>query len=254
MNKILVFFIGTVLLQYLCASNANENVEFSIVAGGDRPLCQLYLERLNTTSFDEPPFCDRPERPDLDGFEKLNRVYLTPEELLKIYNQITSFRLHGDQLRKRYLKPSSIESIRQKHRTHQLEAWRYEPRVDIDNDGSPDNVLVWKDGRCLYETRRPIANLIVILDEGGAMIDEAKTLAIFGSPLQHYMKIPPTIQFGFREGSSFSVIAYGGKTYFDGFFRYGARDNSAVNVRVYEHFEGESRPICDYQWKNREPA
>ncbi len=71
--------------------------------------------------------------------------------------------------------------------------WRYEPPVDIDNDGTPDNVVVQPDFGCghaeqhvNYETdgRKPIRAYILAV--GNDRLDIPKTKAIFGHPSGEY--------------------------------------------------------------------
>lgn len=53
--------------------------KFILTKGKGVEVCETYVKRLNKTWFEKLPFCDRPENTDVPGFEKLNRVALTPE-------------------------------------------------------------------------------------------------------------------------------------------------------------------------------
>jgi len=60
----------------------NQRYHFQLTKGAGTPVCDAYLERLNTTEYKKPPYCDRPESNAVKGFTKLNRVRLSPKEAL----------------------------------------------------------------------------------------------------------------------------------------------------------------------------
>jgi hypothetical protein len=54
-----------------------ENVRrypFKLTKGRGIPVCEAYLQRLNSTLYSTPPFCGRPENNSVPGFEALTRV------------------------------------------------------------------------------------------------------------------------------------------------------------------------------------
>src|SRR5207247_1203339 len=115
-------------------------------------VCEAYLERLNMTEYESPPYCDRPENDAIPGFARLNRVPLSAEAVQALLPRVKGFTDYKNQDwqdivnagRQRDGLPlqqwlSDVKTYLGKA----IKVWRYDPPVDIDNDGVLDNVIVW---------------------------------------------------------------------------------------------------------------
>jgi hypothetical protein len=70
-------------LQFLRKTSAIVVADrFSLTKGQGHPVCEAYLQRLNSSPyFPYPPYCDRPEDDEIPGFALLHRVPLTPQQI-----------------------------------------------------------------------------------------------------------------------------------------------------------------------------
>jgi hypothetical protein len=104
--------------------------------------------------------------------------------------------------------------------------------VDIDNDGQPDNLLMWYtaagaggcgalNGYDIYPGRG--SHTANILDAKNQSIDEKRTKELFGHPVGGYPHVVNGRFLGFFDdfryvGTSMGIFAYQGSYYFDTFF------------------------------------
>jgi len=111
---------------------------FRLTKGKGVPVCEAYLQRLNTSGFDfsHRPYCGRPEDDSVPGFTKLIRVPLKPAEINRLYKLAYNFEFPPGQFEKdgpiRTGKVNVTAEV-----GHGLEAWGYDPPVDVFNDGVP---------------------------------------------------------------------------------------------------------------------
>jgi hypothetical protein len=248
---------------------------FKLTRGQGVPVCEAYLQRLNVSHFEKPPYCGRPENASVPGFATLVRIPLETSEVNKLYRHAYNF--FFPKLRP-YEQPG-IADIRQGRLDvtgavgHDLAAWRYQPAVDLDNDGAPDNIIVWHAlspsggaTRCAEDfssvgigLRAVQAPLIFKADDTG--IDQGATEAIIGHPVQRY---DLTLDTGnlYVDASTFRTIAraigifrYRDTYYFDGFFDiWGDADDKrrgepklANTLGVFARKANVTRQICEYQ-------
>ena len=253
---------------------------FQLTKGKGRPVCDAYLQRLNTTDYTVPPYCNRPEVTTVPGFTSLHRVPLTAEQAYQIGERIGNFMDTGNQ-------GSQEEDAMKEARAQELgiaspiasvsayaknisegftKAWRYIPPVDIDNDGAPDNILVWQGvgvdpswGICgiphppMDQDRE--AQIAFILTNSNNRIDVPKTKAVFGHPSGGYRL--PNGQFAqrFRPiGLDVGIFEYNGLYYFDTFFDmwgdfYNRRKNDPEmenTLGVFLRKDGQTQQVCEY--------
>jgi hypothetical protein len=146
--------------------------------------------------------------------------------------------------------------------------YRFVPRVDIDNDGETDDIVIWKEtgGFCgeLDSGGEPIVltTSILVLDRNGKL-DMAKTREIVGHPMG------PTLAFGdaqmpmhlrevsatrFRAiGKTMGIFVFKGVTYFDTFYAEGGdlenRRDGTPNYRdtlaVLRRAGGKTHLVCE---------
>jgi uncharacterized protein YecT (DUF1311 family) len=268
--------------------------EFQITKGKGVPVCDAYLERLNTTDYVKPPYCDRPENDGVKGFARLNRVALTPADIHDLYPIVwtfmslansknldwpdMSFQQHLTQSGQFKLAEEGSKLLQMYLDKGWAEIWRYDPPVDIDNDGVPDNVEVWEGGalpigiggrQCgddvsdIFGGRNDILHqpqvALVILDNNDRL-NVHKTVEIFAHPMGSYRFYDAVdkkwkISDAFRPiGRSIGIFKYQDIYYFDTFFdgwgdfkdkrqRYKNIDNT---LAVFLHKNGKTRQVCEY--------
>jgi len=254
--------------------------KFILTKGKGIEVCEAYLKRLNKTWFERLPLCDRPENTDVPGFEKLNRVALTAEEIYPIYYRITDFIWTGDKYihdkqsaagKTDVLRPENKEReiffIRQGLDLQRLGAYRYDPRIDFDNDQKPENLLVWKQSgfSCgsIHEAYGLFPQLgqtiVLVLEPLSLSVDEKKTKALIGHPIGGYPE-PGGKSFydGFRPvGDSMGIFRFKGTIYFDTFFDtwgdFEGKRRKDPNIwrilGVFKREKGQTKQVCECLWE-----
>jgi hypothetical protein len=247
--------------------------KFILTKGKGVEVCETYLKRLNKTWFESLPFCNRPENTDVPGFERLNRVLLTPEELYLIYYRVFDFIQTGKNIRDKALnlrpedKEGTILFFKQGLELQQLGAFRYDPPIDFDNDQKPENVLVWKQSRfsCgsiheAYGLFPQLGRIIaVILEPDSLSVDGKKTKALIGHPIGGYPEPDGKgLYEGFRPvGDSIGIFRFKGVTYFDTFFDgwgdFEGKRREDPNIwrtlGVFKREKGQTKQVCEYLWE-----
>ncbi len=262
-------------------SQESQQYHFQLTKGAGTPVCDAYLERLNTTKYEKPPYCDRPEQSTVSGFTSLNRVPLSPEAVHALYPRVNKFVLIGKQgskeeddvyeamLKRNGVGPSidSIPTMRDYLLHGEMKVWRYDPPVDIDNDGMPDNILMWQ-GYGLYGSPAGVCGhpmvythfsteggqpqLAFVMTADSARIDVPKTRAIFGHPSGGYRLPNGEMSTEFRPigGRTMSTFEYQGIYYFDTFLEYWGEQKKAKNsitLAVFLQKDGNTRQVCEYR-------
>lgn len=285
---IFAFLVGLIFVGQLPTSASASEFTFKLTKGKGIPVCEAYLKRLTNTNFVKPPFCGRPEDDSVTGFGRLNRVSLTAAEVYKLNEKVNGFQLHQNQnfwrnqLRdKPGQEYQTFESVESDVASNRRGAWRYDPPVDIDNDGQPEhNLIIWKTsgrpGGCGslsgYDTYPAHASYTAnILDEKNEFIDEKRTRELFGHPVGGF----PNTRNGkivglfprFRYvGESMGIFTYQGEYYFDTFFDgwgdfegkrrgdFRGRQNPKLMDRmintlgVFQRKGSKTSQICEYYW------
>lgn len=173
MNKLLLRYSMLIVVAALASaafaavdeghSAPGRQYHFKILQGAGAPVCDAFLKRLNTAHYVTPPYCGLPEETSVPGFTPLHRVPLTAAEAVMMKVRITDFmrtqqqhtkgeyeaKREAEHARMKYFPkvPSRQEDITRMQALIQdgeIVAWRYKPRVDIDNNGELDDVLVWQ--------------------------------------------------------------------------------------------------------------
>ncbi len=212
-------------------------ISVRLVKGQGVPVCEAYVQRLNQTWFYEPPFCGRPENDQVPGFGSLHRVTLRPMEVNRLAVSRTNVSAYPETPFRE--KPNAMElaaAAETKYvyldvggyvpavpRAANVSVWRYVPPLDMDNDGVPDNVIIWRDnGLPIWDTcGEPTTHapggtssgpIPYVLSADNASIDVPKTTAMFGDAA-----LPPQDDNRVQLGYSVSVFKYRGEYYFDAF-------------------------------------
>ena len=262
-------------------------IRVRLIKGQGVPVCEAYLQRLNQTVFHEPPSCGRPENDQIPGFTRLHRVPLPAsdvnESYPKTYN-LSHKTSYGEQLIgpvegrpdvaavqmvAGLLGPVPILAVPDNAK---ISAWRFDPRADIDNDGQPDNVVIWRNwpprwdddfelfacgfaARTAYQIE-PVDQVPFVFT-GHSVIDIPKSVAVFGdpTPLPKDQRLDPALPPGQQSyqwlqprGPSVEIFEYGGKYYFDT-----SKDAPGKTVLdqntlvVYLRERDTTREVCTYQ-------
>lgn len=237
-------------------SQNDQQYHFHLTKGKGIPVCDAYLERLNTTKYEKPPYCDRPENDAIKGFTKLNRVPLSPNDVRDLYPIVWSFMSNGnrgsinwwaDMVNQQQMSQTGqfkLSEAGTKYLQMYLDAgwakmWRYAPPIDIDNDGVPDNIEVWHGavlphgvgGRQCGDDGFPITHygisirqpqVAFVVTGNNDRLDVIKTEKIFAHPkggYPLYMDGHWRMADDFRPiGDSMGIFKYQDIYYFDTFF------------------------------------
>jgi len=279
-------------------ADENPPQQFQLMKGADIPVCEDYLKRLNQMEFDDPlddpPYCDRPESTAVEGFSLLNRVFLSAEEVYALTPRVSGFSRsknqdyydQQNQMGKKFGWPPqelmSLNSIKGDI-GREIKVWRYAPPIDIDNDGTPDPLIVWhglgaghSSGRCGGRDyregiiRQRQTQIAYLMDPAMQRIDEARTQTIFGHPLGGYLvtyKDPNTghrvteYSENFRPiGLTVGIFSYQGEAYFDTFFdewgdfkgKRRTRPEIQDTLGVFLRKGAVTQQICEYLWNDPE--
>jgi hypothetical protein len=255
-----------------------DHYHFRLVKGRQVEVCQAYAKRLNNTSFSSPPYCGRPEDDSVTGFVRLNRVDvgLNDEQARfgLVYNLEYPLPLGA-------VEPDGFRDIRNgKTRLSSnvggaLNVWRYDPEVDLNNDGQPDNVWMWQGVE--FGGASPPCNSHFLIDPGAGLrleqlpviftadnqaIDTNKTKAIIAHPTQTYDARLNTGNLyssatPFRPiARSIGIFKYKDAYYFDGFFdvwgdaqnQRRGREGLANIMGVFLHKDHHTTQVCEIQW------
>ena len=254
------------------SADVNATYHFSLKKSVAPDVCNAYLEKLNSVDYDddlEPPFCDRPESSTPKGFVALNRVPVSAEQQLHLFRDAWN-------LTHPYARLNAQRALEISTGVRNAEpVWTYSPPVDIENDGKPDKVLVWRgwgaqggtgvcglsyggDGGLVWRS----VQQGYILTPDGENIDTQRTSAVFGrngsKDLYAGNGAGEALEFE-PIGKSVSIFDFRGKVYFDAFF-YGpspyvdmASDlHIADRLGVFLHENGVTRQLCEFQMKDPE--
>lgn len=263
---------------------------FSLVEGS-ADVCPAYVSRLNQSEFSTYPICDRPEDDHVAGFEKLNRVPLSVEEVERLYDTAVGLIRRGDpdyfrrSREQRGLSPSrsdgpefARENQSRVSRGDVPLFYRFDPEIDIDNDGVADDVVIWKQtgvtcgslsARAGYSGPIFSETHLLILDANGD-VDVQRTKELLGHPggesvtYRDEQGREQTLDFSrlrFRTiGNSNGVFAYRGRYYYDTFYgSTGDFNNQRVGlsgithvIAVLAHSDGETKLMCEIRWLDAE--
>jgi hypothetical protein len=256
---------------------ASAKYHFRLTRGKELPVCTAYERLLNAATYIPSPFCNRPTSGDVPGFEPLAPVLLSVQRMIELFPYIQLFngtRLAGKAVQS-LLPPDRIEKLR--GRT--IFAWGYEPPVDIDNDGRPDNIIIWKGSpvsggdstwECGGQPRgdRPppegfrMEQYAYALTEDGAAVNVGKTIAIFGHPKRDdrykdpgkMIQSPDFVPIGPHIG----IFRYQHRYYFDTFYASGygdlegnrkGRQKLDNTLAVFLRQKEVTKSVCEYQLK-----
>jgi hypothetical protein len=260
--------------------------KFSIIRGGDLPVCRAFLDTLNAMKGNEVPSCNQKEPDAADGFARLHRAQLSTGEIYRIAEPLIGFAEHSDS---RYFdkrraseeafcaripQPKMCERVLREKAASQngarwLEtygkdffktsvAWMYEPEIDIDNDGIADPVLMFTRDRCGSENDKGVLEasptFAFVMDRKYETVDEERTRSVFGHPTMQWPGGSKAEKFRYI-GSTLGIFSFANKAYyytyltsFADFENQRVGDDSLENtLDVILDEKGMRRSVCEYR-------
>lgn len=193
--------LSLVILALLPAQNTIA-ARFKVVKGEHTQVCEAY--KRNLESFDEnrisPLICERPINPDMEGFSNPLRRPLDISKHRELFKNILGYLGAAS---KSVLENSEKyeELIRREGQFNRLSA--YDPPIDVNNDGHPDNLISFRGGLCREpdRTSRTYRTVILALRKDGSALDKKLSGQLLGVHKQGH--------------STMDVFVYKGVTYFD---------------------------------------
>lgn len=301
----LFYLMGCLVFVLTAQAAGNQPYHFKLTKGKGTLVCDAYLKRLNATEFDEPPFCGIPENDSVEGFTLLKRMPLALDDIHDLNPIVAHFlrsannksldwtdmnlqqKIVVDAIKSRVRVGNTImekDENTQKSSGKSLlqiqfdggiaKIWRYDPPIDIDNDGVPDNVEVWHgaalangvEGRqCGGEDfsgnglmRQP--QVVFVVTGNDDRLDVAKTEKIFGHPVGGYPLYDKRIKRwemseDFRPvGENISIFKFQDSYYFETLFSSwgdfeGKRrkdKNIGNTLAVFQHKDNKTKQVCEY--------
>jgi hypothetical protein len=257
---------GTVVLLTIAglSSAAVKKELFTLVRGQKVEVCEAYLARLNASHFEFAPLCDRPEDTAVPGFSALTRESLSPDAAFAIWPSIAEMEKPGVNTSDWTVEAATREL------GHSILAWRYTPDVDIQNNGSPRGLVIWRGSRvqtgvmrsdfACGDTDSQTPQLAFILDATQSSVDADATKRVFWRPKPAILSATVDGKLH-REsielpiGQHMSIFKFKGLYYFDTFFsndgwgdyRNGrTKDGSLENtLAVFLSRNGKTREMCE---------
>lgn len=255
------------------AHSARTSAAAHITKGRADPVCNAYAaalrevdqqgdaegEQTQDSQGRFAPWCALHLNPSVAGFPQIKRVLLTPEETAKVYDQMIGMTYETDP--QVHLQPgrrsvigdteeAKLKYIRETMANGQLAIWRFEPELDVDNDGTPEHVLQLRDNRCWSE--RPIQVLPFIFGSAYDQLDAKRTKRLFGDPRPPPAKWKVITPFIALDDAGMYLFRYMDKVYVATWFyvdSWNPKDKPRRRSRVYVWQRDEKRVICEIVWK-----
>jgi hypothetical protein len=255
-------------------------IPMRLVKGRGIPVCEAYLQRVNSTLFYAPPYCGRPDNDQIPGFTRLRRAALTPDQIKSLWGQLHALVTYGHAEPEIPMDAYDLASAtRAQGAGDFFGAWRYEPQIDITNSGRPTNVVVWSgqpagaeqfSGYCGVPHEAPreshsarglrTIQVAFVASNDAMTLDEADTRRLFGHPtgglpVPNNTRLRSHFQF---LGDSMDVFEYRGEYYIDTFFWDsgwadfdGKRSNDSElmdHLAVVHRSDDKFRELCEYAY------
>ncbi|MHB8388657.1 MAG: hypothetical protein ACYDBH_03625 [Acidobacteriaceae bacterium] len=308
MRPLVLVLTGMLWAIPAAAATGTPSYHFDLTKGAGIPVCEAFLKRLDTTpyanlpyTYAKPPYCGLPEATTVPWFTPLHRVPLTTAQANALFPRVGDFMATQQQrtekayalerakewaLTKRLMKtlgdtkmptPDPLISTKPFFRDGSLVAWRYDPPIDIENNGKPDDVLVWQGlgpaGNAVcghpFETshfavdgRVPQVAFILTRSNNplNVSIDIAKTKAVFGYPRGYRFPGELFPDRRFRPlGPTIGIFKYRNLYYIDTFLfdhpvdQWGFLTHSLYNphrantLAVFLRRNGHTKQMCEYR-------
>jgi hypothetical protein len=262
------------------AASSSQNKNFNMLDGKGVPVCEAYLELLNKTEFESTPFCGRPHSGPVKGFEPLDGHFISLEEIWPLFTKVWEFMRFGDQSHaERFFYPNtnpqlahwSADAASQRTlalglKLGWLSVWSFSEPVDINNDRTPLNVVIWQ-GYGATGTAKMcgtdyafspwelsyINQRAFVLTPDSKSIDESQTRLIFGALRGAARSVDPQLPSGsvkpgpnaFRPlADSIGIFKFEGRYYIETEGRAQDKYGGPAPVRVLLREHGNTRQVC----------
>ena len=287
----------SIFLLFACASVFAESAsneqpsEFEINEGSELAVCSAYRSQLKDMTSRDILNCGRSEPEPSTGFTPLVRVNYSVDELYFISEALFGFAEHDDpgyfmkwraQMVEFCKRPDNqlvcerTEEERRKTESHGGRwgesygrrsllgslAWKYNPGVDVDNDGTKDALVLLRPRPCGVENYKGAilssTTFAFAMSADYRTVDSEKTRRVIGHPNPAWPSGLKSDKFKYI-GNELGVFVFGGKTYFDTFLTSysdfsGRRlmDPSLEStLGVFIHEKGRTRQVCEFRWRHR---
>ena len=193
----------------------------------------------------------------MPGFTRLNREWLGTTEVKRVYHDVMNF--NDSQLPVSYERAANADGTvtmipRPAHFSSQVkfDIWRVDGGFDIENDGHPENVMMWANGdrgggTCGLDSTHTTSYIGLILSRDGYTVDRKRTIALFER--EHL----PGLEGYFPIGASMGLFQYRDKTYFDTFLdqsltaaELGQQERRAHTLAVFSRQDHREIRMCEY--------
>jgi len=274
-ESLTVSYLNTAEVQ--ADSTSSPRYSFHLTRGKALPVCQAYQKRLDRTLFERTPRCGIPEDDSVPGFSRLNRIYLSKDEIERLWPAMWSFvsRSHESDAPD----PGWPASAARARVGDSLFAWRYLPLLSIDNNGNPDNILVEQGVGLGFSNGMPLQcgqavtygpqsvtqtleleQTPLVLTTDSNRIDEARTRTLFAHPkgqTVHTRTNGDLTLEGFRTiGNPMGFFKYQDLYYFEAFYGEWTGDIEGKRIEgpslkntlaVFLRKDGLTQQVCEYQ-------
>ncbi len=217
------------------------DARYKLVNGNGVEVCEAYQANLNSFNAAEPMLCER----KIDtGFEALTGVewkQLDLWENRELYWNLKNFLENIPE--HRAMGKEDEEWIRRRSR-EKLSPQLFLSRVDIDNDGHPDRVLMYKNGIC-GQAVRTFSTALAVQREDTPHIDLERTkLLLQNSYREEGTGKVLSAPFGYLY-NMYGIFRHRNDTYFD---KANARPTERDLLQVYSITDGHAKLVCGYHF------
>jgi hypothetical protein len=257
--------------------------DFKLEKGAGVPVCDAYLARLRATEFPTLPHCGRPENTAIAGFKALNWVPLTKTETLKLFDPIEGLLFFGDPgfVKMRAARGQSFTGTGSQSAADRQDAalrvqseiqpspapyyFRFDPHIDINNDGIAEDVIMWKQSGLRCGNSYPPAAFLTVAATYFVVLNERKDLDVERTRELLEWPNPPSVPKAMKSdrirfmAHTFGVFNYKDEYYFDAFYpsegnlssQYEKAKGVTDLLRVFQRKGTSARALCEIRWFDR---
>lgn len=214
--------------------------ELVLVKGKGVKVCEAHLKNLKTLELNEM-VCKRDESyPESNGITRPKWEELDLRENKELVKKLEKFFSFGDQFKEDKMFDSEGYFNNQPLKYSSLK----KTTADIDNDGKPEIVMLYRMPRCDVERNKannmPYSQGLYLLDKAKNQIDVKKTEPLL-DPLKEYTNFK--VKYGSYTERVCDVLLYKKDTYFDKWDIYN------WILTVYKLSNDRGSEVCRYQYK-----
>ena len=236
MKKKKVLFVLFIILALPYAPSAGE---LYLIKGKGVPVCEALYKNLKELNFFEDMVCERDKYyPDQYGITRPKWEELNLKENKDLLKKIKKFLEDGDQFKKIRMYDDEGEFEGYLKLVSDIGDRMLFMKVDIDNDGKQDKLILYNDGRCM--DTHVYSRALLVLDEVNNQIDVKKTEPLLQNTADPRAPIEAKVISHYQ---MYDVFFYKHQTYFD---RWDTDDRTGT---VYIDSKGITKEVCKYKYK-----